>query len=100
MVVPYGHVPASQLAASLEEHRKWWPGEWPKASPEGTKPNRRARKGIPVSAQRKCAMVCRPPLPLFGTALRKPLPDIVVGLALPHENHSSGVVLHQIEVWN
>lgn len=51
VVVPAGHVPASQLAASLVELRKWWPGEWPKASPAGTKPNRRARKGIPVSAK-------------------------------------------------
>lgn len=45
----------ARLQHPLWSDRKWWPGEGPQASPAGTKPNRRARKGIPVSAQRKCA---------------------------------------------
>jgi hypothetical protein len=40
--------------------RKWWPGEWPQASPVGTKPNRRAQKGIPVFANAKMRQIEMP----------------------------------------
>ena len=40
--------------------RKWWPGEWPQASPAGTKPDRRAQKGIPFFANAKMRRIEMP----------------------------------------